>query len=112
MPNFRHLPDERILELHDVALNCDLVGQGTQLALLEGIDPACVAPIPVGGPPAATLMATLFRFNGIERLADGSVPLVQWLRRAWQLSRALQVADHFQRCIQELSSGPSRPVQA
>jgi S1-C subfamily serine protease len=111
VPNFRHLPDERILELHDVALNCDLVGQGTQLALLAGIDPACVASIPVGGPPAATLMATLFRFNGIERLADGSVPLLQWLQRAWQLSRALQKADHFKRCIQELSSGPSRPAQ-
>ncbi|MCY1017922.1 protein kinase [Pyxidicoccus sp. MSG2] len=102
------MPDERILELHDVALNCDLAGQGTQLALLEGIDPGCVASIPVGVSPAATLMATLFRFNGIERLADGSVPLMQWLQRAWQLSRALQVAEHFQRCLQELSSGPAR----
>jgi S1-C subfamily serine protease len=109
--NFRHLSDERILELHDVALNCDLVGQGIQLALLEGIEPACVASLPVGGPPSATLMATLFRFNGIERLADGKVPLVQWLQRAWQLSRALPVAGLFHRCIQELSSGPARSAQ-
>ncbi len=107
MPDFRHLPDERIIELHDVALNCDLMAPDTQAGLLVGIDRACVASIPRVPQPADALLVTLFHFNGIERLEDGSVPLKQWLQRAHHLRHILPVAALFKRCIEELSSRPA-----
>ena len=71
-------------------------------ALLAGVDPRFVSTLPTIGAPADRLLVTLHRLNRVERLDDGTVPFVVWLRAAMQLIGPIPEAAMFQRALAAL----------
>lgn len=103
---FRHLPSERIYELHaaTVALGLD------QRLLLGGLDPALVATLPdmPGGTQAERLLDTLHRLNAMPRQEDGTFPFETWLRNALSVSGD----DIFADVLAEFVSDEARVLRA
>lgn len=58
-------------------------------ALTADIANSYVSTIPSAGPANAQLMTLLHRMNGTRSLADGSVPLRQFLRAAAMMTRGM-----------------------
>jgi endonuclease G len=102
---FRHLPDALIREVHGAAVTLSLA-VGAQDALLAGLPARFVAGLAVRSRPDARLLEALFALNGIERLADGSVPLEVWLRNAALLSPSREESKVFERALGALRIEP------
>lgn len=106
------LPADDIQGIYDAAIATGLASQ--QEALLAGLPAAYTATLPHSGPPAARLLQTLHALNAVPALADGTVPLVVWLRAAVALSGARIEARIFENALAELQrpAPTTRPAVA
>jgi endonuclease G len=91
-----------IVSLFDAAIATGLAAPGNRAALLAGIDRHCVARLPVAADAGAQLLSDLETLNGIERLADGSVPLRIWLGAAAALASGTDEARIFRHALDQL----------
>jgi hypothetical protein len=98
------LPQDRIIALHQAAIDSNLMADATQEALLTGLSRAYRAALPSGGSPDARLMQVLGRLNEDERLRDGTVPLEVWLRNAVARTAELQQGVVFEEALRLLTS--------
>lgn len=64
-------------------------------AIMGGVSGAYLGLLPIGLPPAIQLMSDLNNMNGIDRLADGTVPLRTWLENAARLAGPTEAAKTF-----------------
>jgi hypothetical protein len=76
------LDPRRILDLHAATIEAGL--DGHRAALLQGINAAFVAGLPVSPAPSAQILTDLHGLN--LTLGDGSVPLGRWLENAFVLA--------------------------
>lgn len=97
-----HLSHEMILKLQQVAIALGLAGQRN--ALLAGVAGGFVAGLRVAAAPAAQLMMDLGQMNTTERLVDGSVPLVTWLRNAHMLTSYAPASSVFQEALDRIQN--------
>jgi endonuclease G, mitochondrial len=78
---FEHFPQQRLRDLAAAVQQLPFTYEGaSRRTILGGIDPAFTALFHIGLPPKLQLLSDLGELNRIERLADGSVPIVTWLR--------------------------------
>jgi endonuclease G, mitochondrial len=82
MPFVQYLNQDRILEIVGAFTDGGLVKNATLDELLTSLPPAYAAALPQDGAPLGRLMITLNDLNRTERLIDGTVPFVLWLRSA------------------------------
>src|SRR3954454_3780778 len=105
---FDHFDQAHVVSLFDAAIATGLAAPGNRAALLAGIDRHCVARLPVAADAGAQLLSDLETLNGIERLADGSVPLRIWLGGAAALASGTAEARIFRRALDQLDRCVSR----
>jgi V8-like Glu-specific endopeptidase len=82
MPEFRYLPQPRITELFKALVDTGLATHRKLDDLNADMNRHFVASLDTDGAPLDRLLRTLAELNRVERLADGSVPLAQWLGAA------------------------------
>jgi hypothetical protein len=101
------------VSLFDAAVRAGLAAPGNRASLLAGIDRHFVARLPAAADPGAQLLSDLQTLNGIERLADGTVPLRIWLSAAAALASGTDEARSFRRALDQLdrrvTGGPPLP---
>jgi V8-like Glu-specific endopeptidase len=85
------LPGPRLQEIEDAIITSNLDYNQIRQALLVGVDPhfRSIMPGGVGLPGGVQLTLDLGFLNGIERLANGTVPLRIWLANAARMLRTL-----------------------
>src|SRR5688572_19796261 len=101
MPFTAYFSQDRIIELRDAALTANL--HLNRMVLLGGIHPLWAGSLPQATNAVSQLQADLQTMNAEERLADGSVPLVLWLKNAAASSVSAQPQAVFRRALDELS---------
>lgn len=77
-----YLGFDQIQELVTAAVAGGLLGPVNRMLLMNGIDPMWVAFIPNGPDQFTQLKLDLMKLNETDRLANGTVPFVVWLRNA------------------------------
>jgi endonuclease G, mitochondrial len=87
--NFRYLLPDEITELVEAALAAGLAGDAVRNILKAALNQgfALGSLVDNVGQPQLQLYADLNTMNFVERLADGTVPLRDWLRIAGSLAR-------------------------
>jgi hypothetical protein len=96
-----------ILEAHQAAMEANLAA--AREALLAGLDHRLVAGIPIESNPRDQLLADLDALNAAGVLADGTVPLRDWLRNAALLAGPRVQAPTFSRLAERIpESGTGR----
>lgn len=109
--SFRHLSADQIRQIHAVAIA--ILDEEDQDALLSSLPTQLLAALPARTlKPSPRLLQTLNELNGIPSLADGSVPLSEWLRNLRSLygfrpeiKKLEALAAHVEGCLE-----PSVPV--
>lgn len=100
---FSHLPQSRIHSLvtafSDLQITYDTAAR---VSFFSGIPASYTALLPIGQPPAIQLLGDLARLNGLERLADGSVPLFVWLMNAAVLAHGTESEKVFLRAADDI----------
>jgi len=91
-------------EIQDLAEAANLYDPRYRDALLDGIDPSAKGFIPFGNPPLLQLAIDLNWVTEHERIADGTVPLMVWLRNAARLTRAFAQGPALRRWADFVSS--------
>ena len=79
---FSYLTADEIDEIVTAAIAVGLTDGGSRTILFSQINPTYWMTLMIVPVPRNQLLLDLTSMNGIERLADGTVPLAQWLRRA------------------------------
>lgn len=102
MSAFRWLPPEVLRALQTALVDAGLDQQRTALA--QGIHAHFWAGLPLGTSPAIQAWLDLNRLNEVRALADGSVPLAQYLSTAAFLIRGGEEAPRFERALQSISA--------
>jgi hypothetical protein len=114
MPFTSYFTQDRILELRDAALAAGL--HLNRAVLLGGIHPLWAGNLPSAPSPVSQLQLDLQMLNAEERLSDGTVPLVLWLKNAAASSLSAQPLAVFRRALEEISARiaglPPLPDQA
>lgn len=100
---FQHLPNAELMQLWQASIQLGLATRERRSVLLGSLDPAYVAGLPELGDPAGQLLKDLQAFNREERLADGSVPLLQWLHIGTALTSGRSGADPLVDALDRLS---------
>src|SRR5262245_29349145 len=101
-------PDD-IRALYGTALDCGLAG--ARETLLRSVDAGYVASLHTAASPGAQLLEDLHAMNVAGMLADGSCPLVEWLKNALSITGSRIQAKVFQRALDSLSP-PGPPLGA
>jgi tetratricopeptide (TPR) repeat protein len=112
------LSHDEILILWEAAIGSGLAE--SRAALLVGISPALVQSLPHAPTAGAQILRDLDEMNNAGALADGSVPLVAWLKTASMLVRPRQHAAVFDDALSKCTlagatryrSAPLAPVTA
>lgn len=105
-----YFSQDRILELRDAALAANL--HLNRAVLLGGITPLWAGSLPAAPNPLSQLQVDLQTMNAEERLADGTVPLVLWLKNAAANTASGKPLAVFRRALDELSGIPALPDPA
>lgn len=100
--SFRWLPPEGLRLLQAAIVDAGLDQQ--RVALAQGIHPHFWSSLPLGNSPAIQAWLDLNRLNEIRALADGSVPLAQYLSTAAFLIRGREEARSFDRALQSIAA--------
>jgi len=107
-----HFAHNRIDEIADAVLAVPVLYDGPTRALfMAGIRPDFLGSMIIGLPPRFQLFGDLKRLNEVERLSDGAVPLLTWLKNAAFLSKGTLSEKIFLSAIddvQHLVSGEPR----
>src|SRR5438045_136275 len=77
------LTHDDLLVLHGAVVEAGLAD--ARAALLVGINRATVASLPISTSLSAQILMDLDELNRMGQLADGSVPIVAWLKNAAQI---------------------------
>ncbi len=86
----QYLTAAELDDVVDAATAAGLVGDATRTVLLGALNQGFVlGSLPIIGFPLLQLRADLNAMNTVERLADSSVPLRDWLRQAGVLARQM-----------------------
>jgi endonuclease G len=114
--NFRYLDPDELEEVVQAATAAGLTDQPRRDYLLSSIDRMVALNLNVIPVPQLQLRSDLVSLNGIERLADGSVPLQLWLRQASTLAAGRTEDAVFRRYQEkvavEASGQPALPDPA
>ena len=94
-----HLPPDTIKELRKSAVSAGVI-TGSRAIWLDGIDPGFAGHLTLAPNAIDQFVLDLNEMNKVERLADGSVPLVRYLRNIADYLRLTgrPEADVFERC--------------
>src|SRR6185312_13520688 len=92
------LPPDKIREIHDAAIRAGLDRE----ALVSALDPRLVSSLQRHSTPSQQILGDLNELNRIERLADGNVPLVQWLETAVTLAGPRVEGARFELALEDL----------
>ncbi|WP_437604755.1 SUMF1/EgtB/PvdO family nonheme iron enzyme [Sorangium sp. So ce834] len=101
-----YLSEDRIMAIYEAAVASGLAAQ--QDALVAGLPTAYVAILPAPVQPAARLLQTLHAMNALPALADGTVPLMTWLRNARMLAATLPQGRVFEDSLAQLVGTAAR----
>lgn len=80
--SFKHLSQDRILELISALTEAGLVTNKALDSLLTDINVQLVAGLPDDDTPIDRLFKTINELNRVEQLIDGTVPFLIWLKNA------------------------------
>ncbi len=80
--SFKHLSQDRILELISALTEAGLVTNKALDSLLTDINVQFVAGLPDDDTPIDRLFKTINELNRVEQLIDGTVPFLIWLKNA------------------------------
>jgi hypothetical protein len=94
------LPHEKIQELHASTIAARL----SRDALLSGLDRRLVAQLPRFNNESQQILSDLHELNRIDRLADGSMPLVLWLQTAVALAGPRREGADFEKTLRVLQN--------
>jgi len=97
------LSHDEILILHAAIVSAQLVP--SRSALLVGVDGQLVAGLPTAPTPSDQILQDLDALNKTQSLADGSVPLVRWLKNAVARAAGKNDAKVFQDALGRCLSG-------
>jgi V8-like Glu-specific endopeptidase len=97
-----HLTYDELQDVYQAALTAGLDGPGVRDVLLQGINPQYRALLPSPPNPQLQLLSDLQRLNAVDRLVDGTVPLVVWLRNASTLTAALVEGQVIRKALDEV----------
>lgn len=90
-------------QIEDLAVTAGLFNPGYRDSLLDGIDPAATGFIPFPNPPRMQLMFDLRWVADNERIANGAVPLLVWLKNAARLRRGFSDGAAFKSWADQVS---------
>ena len=111
-----HLTYDEIQEVYQAALAAGLDAPGIRDVLLQGINPGYRALIQAQPNPQVQILSDLNKLNSVDRLVDGTVPLVVWLRNASTLTAAVVEGKVIRKALDEVgkkvSNEPQVPVPA
>lgn len=94
-------------EIRELAEDARLYTAGLRGQLLDGFDADAVASITVDGSPLIQLSIDLRWVTDHERLADGSFPLLLWLKNAARLTKPFSQGAAFQQWVDIISARPA-----
>jgi endonuclease G len=101
---FQHLPQDRILKLVESFSHLPLIYDGpTRGVLFAGVPGSFTALLTIGLPPRIQLMGDLKAVNELERLSDGSVPLLLWLTNAAALAQGTEEEKIFLKAADDVA---------
>jgi len=105
---FQHISQDRLLELSDEITQLPVAYDATTRSLFfGGVDPRYVGLLPVGLAPAVQLGSDLNHLNRLERLADGSVPFLTWLRNLAAVTSAMAATEKVQSALDDIARNTS-----
>jgi tetratricopeptide (TPR) repeat protein/predicted phosphodiesterase len=96
----------QLRELRDAAMAAGVGSPEKRELLLVGIHRAITGALKLLPSPSDQLFTDLVRLNDIERLADGSVPILIWLDNAEDLAKPLPQAEIFRNARKEAAGSP------
>lgn len=103
------LSHDNTLQLHAAVISAQLAP--SRAALLAGIDKSFAAQLPFASTPVAQILSDIDTMNAAGVLADGSVPLVTWLKNAIACASVTIEANVFRSALEKCSSStPQRSV--
>lgn len=97
------LPESQIHDIQAAALRAGL----DRDSLLGGISVTFVATLPRTSNASSNILSDLHEFNQVERLTDGTVPLLAWLNNARALASSRAESRVFQSAVALLSTPES-----
>ena len=98
----QHFSQEELIEILDLLTRRNLLDPGTFTTLFATIDGAVVSRLPTDGNPSARALKVLAALNEMPRLANGELPLEQFLRNAAVLSGPFEEAEKLKGFIDRL----------
>jgi endonuclease G, mitochondrial len=109
-PTTRNWLTEQLFdEVYAAHVGAGLASHNSVDAIIAALDPTFSATLQYAPQPNARLRQTLHRLNGIPNLANGDVPLKQWLREAKALASGLAQAAVFDRALAVFSQATAAP---
>lgn len=87
--NFRYLTADEIDEIVQAAAQAGFANDAMRANLIAALNQGFALGLNIVGQPLLQLNSDLNAMNFVEQLADGSVPLLDWLRQAGRLARQL-----------------------
>jgi Effector-associated domain 5 len=102
MESKKHLSEEQVRQIVDAAVLAGLAQ--SRGALLAGVDRGLVMELPAARSGRAQLLVDLAELNRITTLADGTVPLVDWLNNAILLAGPRLGAEVFRAALEAVKS--------
>ncbi len=104
------LVHDELIGLHAAVVSARLAG--SRSALLTGIDRAFVAGLDLANDPSDQVLQDLDALNAVDRLGDGSIPLMLWLKNAIARSRPMAEAGIFEAALDRVRHrcGEAGPV--
>src|SRR5262245_16975714 len=103
-------PDE-FDAIHDLADDAGLFAPAYRDQLLDGIDPNATGFININNPPRLQLGIDLRWVDTHEQLADGSTPLLIWLKNAARLTKPFKQGPAFRQWADLVSARASGAPQ-
>ncbi|MDA0161319.1 hypothetical protein OM076_13660 [Solirubrobacter ginsenosidimutans] len=99
------IPEAEIQALVDAALTTGLGDPGRRKILLGNVNQRFVAgQLPAMAEPRTQVLSDIRRLAGVDRLADGSVPLRDWLEMAVALTAEREESSVFRGILGRLAA--------
>ena len=110
MSEFHHLPPATIKELVEALVAGGLATTRNLDTLSSNLNKYFASTLDDNGAPLPRLVRTLADLNGVRRIADGSVPIAQWLAAAEMLLAPRAEVAVIRRALAALTNVSSEPV--
>jgi endonuclease G, mitochondrial len=105
MPFPGYFSIEKLGDIADAIVDAlGVYGADTRAAVIGAVPNGVSGLMSVGGPPMIQLQKDLLFLNNIQRLADGTVPLIAFLRQAARLGGAIETINIVRDALSELET--------